>query len=204
MCVAMNSGSRVTDAAQFHMRRGEMQGAVRIVRNRTPERFRWRSAVAGVTKVAGKLRGLDRIRVEEPVREMVLDLHDADLRREVVLDARRVGLDLDRGEVLPHSTLADLRRLSYLAGVDVRRIGRYTRLPEGFGDPIDTAASIVVARTLSEYHRRRAHKLWLNAPDPDGPTPLRKHETIMLERADRERNEAERWSALAKALTHGG
>ena len=200
----MYSGSRVTDAAQFHVRRGEMQGAGRVVRKRTPERFRWRSAVAGVTKVAGKLRGLDRVRVEEPVREMVLDLYDGDLRREVILDARRVGVDLDRGEILPHATLADLRRLSYLAGVDVGRIGRYTKLPEGFGDPIDTAASIVVARTLSEYHRRRAHKLWLSAPDPDGPSPLRKHEIIMLERADQERFEAERWSALAKALIQGG
>ncbi|MCA9610321.1 MAG: hypothetical protein KC619_32220 [Myxococcales bacterium] len=174
------------------------------MRKRTPERFRWRSAVAGVTKVAGKLRGLDRVRVEEPVREMVLDLYDIDLRREVILDARRAGVDLDRGEVLPHATLADLRRLSYLAGVDVGRIGRYTKLPEGFGDPIDTAASIVVARTLSEYHRRRAHKLWLNAPDPDGPSPLRKHELIMLERADQERYESERWAALAKALIQGG
>ncbi len=199
----MYTGSRVTDAAQFHVRRGEMVGAVRVVKKRIPERFRWRAAVAGVTKVAGKLRGLERVRVEEPVREIVLDLHDGDLRREVILDARRVGVDLDRGEVLPHSTLADLRRLSFLAGVDVRRIARYTKLPEGFGDPIDTAASIVVARTLSEYHRRRAHKLWLHAPDPDGPSPLRKHELIMLDRADQERREAERWAALAKALIQG-
>ncbi|MBX3272300.1 MAG: hypothetical protein KF729_18720 [Sandaracinaceae bacterium] len=200
----MNSGSRVTDAAHYHVRRNEMQGAVRVVRQRVPERFRWRAAVAGVTKVAGKLRGLERVRVEEPVREMVLDLADADLRREVILDARKVGMDLDRGEVLPHATLADLRRLSFLAGVDVTRIGRYTKLPEGFGDPIDSAASIVVARTLSEYHRRRAHKLWLHAPDPDGPTPLRKHELILLERADQERAESDRWAALAKALIAGG
>jgi len=194
----------VTDAAGFHMRRGEYKGAVRVVRKRTPERFRWRTAVGGVSKVAAKLRGLERMRVEEPLREMVLDLGDASLRREVVLDARRVGVDYDRGEVLPHLTLADLRRVAYLAGVDPARIARYTKLPGGFGDPIDTAACVVVGRMLGEHHRRRAHKLWLSVPDPDGPVVLRKHHRFMLERAERERAEAERWMAVSKSLLSGG
>ncbi len=176
---------------------------MRIVRKRTPERFRWRKAVAGVNSIAGKLRGIERLRVEEPVREIVLDLHDQDLQREVVLDARKVGVDLDRGEILPHATLADLRRLSYLSGVDVRRIGRYTKLPEGFGDVIDTAACVVIGRTLSEYHRKRAHNLWLRVPDPDGPQTLRKHHRMMLHRAEQERAESERWAAMSKALIGG-
>jgi len=200
----MYQGSRVTDAAAFHVRRGDLRPAVRIVRKRVPERFRWRKAVAGVTKGVSKLRGAERFKVEEPVRELVLDLPDVDLRREVILDARRTGVDLDRGEVLPHLTLADLRRLSFLAGVEVGRVGRYTKLPLGFGDPIDTAACICIGRTLSEYHRRRAHKLWLNVPDPDGPDALRKHHRFMLDRADRERTEAERWAALSKSLIAGG
>lgn len=200
----MFQGSRVTDAISFHARRGELRGAVRIVRTRTPERFRWRKAVAGVNKVAGTLRGMDRMRVEEPIREVVLELPDDDLRREVILDARRVGVDLDRGEVLPHLTLADLRRLSFLAGVEVGRVGRHTQLPEDFGQAIDTAACIVVGRALSDHHRRRAHKLWLSVPDPDGPVSLRQHHHFMLERAERDRVEAERWGALAKALLAGG
>lgn len=193
-------GSRVTDAASFHVRRGELKGAVRIVRTRTPERFRWRTAVSGVNHAAAKLRGMERMRVEEPIREMVLDLGDSDLRREVVLDARKSGVDLDRGELLPHLTLADLRRMAFLVGVDPSRIARYTRLPGGFGDPIDTAACVVVGRALSESYRRRAHKLWLSVPDPEGPVRLMKHHQIMLERADRDRTESERWQALAKSL----
>ena len=176
---------------------------MRIVRKRTPEGFRWRKAVAGVNSIAGKLRGMERLRVEEPVREIVLDLDDQELQREVVLDARKVGVDLDRGEVLPYATLADLRRLSYMVGVDVRRVGKYTRLPDGFGDKIDTAACIVVGRTLSEYYRTRAHKLWLRVPDPDGPEKLRKHHRIMLQRANVDRTESERWGALSKALAAG-
>ena len=199
----MYEGSRITDAAAYHVRQGEVRGAVRLVRKRTPERFRWRKAVAGVSQVAGKLAGIERLRVEEPVRELVLDLDDGDLQREVVLDARKAGVDLDRGEILPHATLADLRRASFLVGVDVRRIRRYTKLPEGFGDPVDTAACIVIGRTLSEYHRLRAHKLWLRVPDPDGPVPLRKHHLMMLQRADRDRTESERWAALAKTLIEG-
>ena len=200
----MYQGSRVTDAAAFHVRRGEVKGAVRVVRKRVPERFRWRKAVAGVNRVAGKLRGMDRMRVEEPIREMVLDLSDENLRREVVLDARRGGVDLDRGEILPTLTLADLRRLSFLAGVDVGRFGRYTKLPIEFGAKIDTAACVVIGRTLSEFHRRRAHKLWLRVPDPDGPEPLRKHHHLMLKNADQNRIDAERWAAVSKALLNGG
>ena len=89
----MFDGARVTDAVDYHARRGEMRGAVRVVRTRVPERFRWRAAVAEVTGVAGSLRGLERMRVEEPVREIVLDLSDDSLQREVVLDARRRGVD---------------------------------------------------------------------------------------------------------------
>ncbi|MFK7988045.1 MAG: hypothetical protein AB8I08_18640 [Sandaracinaceae bacterium] len=157
-----------------------------------------------MNKVAGSLRGRDRMKVEEPVREIVLDLPDTELQTEVVLDARRVGVDLDRGELLPSMTLADLRRLSFLAGCDVRRVGKYTKLPKDFGEPIDTAACVVVGRALSEHHRSRAHKLWLSVPDPDGPEPLRKHHRFMLHRADRDRLEAERWAALSKALLAGG
>ena len=154
----MSSGARVTDAVGFHARRGEMRGAVRVVRKRAPEKFRWRKAVMGVNKVAGSLRGLDRMHIEEPVREMVLDLSDFDLKREVVLDARRVGVDLDRGELLPRLTLADLRRLAFLTDCEVQRVGRYTKLPMDFGQPIDTAACVVVGRSLADHHRRRARR----------------------------------------------
>ncbi|HBQ10780.1 MAG TPA: hypothetical protein DEF51_06170 [Myxococcales bacterium] len=196
----MFEGSRVTDAVSFHARRGELKTAVRVVRSRVPERFRWKSAVAGVSKVTGKLRGLDRMRVEEPIRELVIELPDADLRREVVLDARKAGVDLDRGEILPHLTLADLRRLSFLVRVDVGRFRRHMKLPGDFHEPIDTAGAVVVGRGISEYHRRRAHKLWLSVPDPDGPNALRRHHQMMLQNADKERREAEMWGALAKAL----
>lgn len=200
----MFEGSRVTDAVSFHRRRGEMRGAVRVVRQRTPERFRWKSAVAGVNQVAGKLRGLERMRIEEPVRELVLELPDETLRREVILDARKVGVDLDRGEVLPRLTLADLRHLSVLAGVDVGRIARYTKLPVDVAEPVDTAACVVIGRALSKHYLDRAHKLWLSVPDPEGPEPLRQHHRYMLERADQDRAESERWASLSKSILDSG
>lgn len=196
----MWKGARVTDVVNYHARRGELRGAVRVVRQRPAERFRWRSAVAGVNKVASGLRGLDRMRVEEPIREIVLELPDASLRREVVLDARRVGVDLDRGELLPRHTLSELRRLSTLHEVELSHLARYTKLPRDLAAPIDTAACVVVGRTLAEHHRQKAHRLWLDVPDPDGPEPLRMHHRYMLERAERSRREAERWAELAKAL----
>jgi hypothetical protein len=197
---AMFNGSRVTDVVGFHADRGEVQGAVRVVRQRVPERFRWRTAVAGINRVAGGLRGISRMRVEEPVRELVLDLSDGALRREVVLDARKLGVDLDRGEVLPRFTVGELRVLSFSYDVPLPHLARFAKLPADIAAPIDTAACIVVGRALSEFHRKKAHQLWLSVPDPDGPETIRKHHLYILERADRERLLADRWAAFAKNL----
>lgn len=199
----MFQGARITDVVSFHARRGELRGAVRVVRQRPAERFRWRMAVQGVNQVAGALRGIDRMRVEEPVRELVLDLSDPSLRREVVLDARKVGVDLDRGELLPRHTLVDLSRLSLVHQVELNHLARYAKLPRDPSAPIDTAACVVVGRALAEHHRKKAHRLWLSVPDPDGPEALMQHHRFMLDRAERERVEGERWAELAKALLGG-
>lgn len=196
----MYSGARVTDAVDFYQRRGEPTGGVRIVRARSPERFRWRSAVGKLTTQAGRLRGKPRMRLEEPVREMVIDLPDLELRREVVLDARKGGVDLDRGEVLPMRTMGDVRRFAFLAGADMDRVQRYVRLPTDFGAPVDLAGVVLVGRAYSGLHRRRAQQLWLRLPDADGPEEFRLHHRIMAERARREAQLAERWNAFARAL----
>lgn len=196
----MGKSGRITDVVSGHTRRGELRGAVYVVRQRPAERFRWRSAVAGLTKATGSLRGRDRMRVEEPVRELVLDLSDASLQREVVLDARKAGVDLDRGEVLPRHTLLALQELASAHTLDLGHIARYTKLPDDPGALVDTAACVVVGRALVEHHRTKAHRLWLSVPDEDGPEPLRAHHRFMLERASRDRAEAERWAALTKAL----
>ena len=60
----MYDGSRITDAVEYWRRRGELRGAVTIVRTREPERFRWRRAVSTVSASVGSLRGKDRLRVE--------------------------------------------------------------------------------------------------------------------------------------------
>ena len=70
----MYDGSRVTDAVDYWKRREELKRAVSVVRAREPERFRWRRAVASVSESTGPLRGLTRARIEEPIRELVLDL----------------------------------------------------------------------------------------------------------------------------------
>jgi hypothetical protein len=200
----MAEGGRITDVVSYHAKRGELRGAVYVVRQRPAERFRWRTAVAGVNKATGVLRGRERLRVEEPVRELVLDLSDRALQREVVLDARKAGVDLDRGEVLPQHTLRALRELAGRHTLDLGHIARYTKLPDDPSALVDTAACVVVGRALVEHHRTKAHRLWLSVPDEDGPEPLRAHHRFMLERATRDRAEAERWAALTKALLGEG
>jgi len=198
----MGAGVRVTDEVSFWQKRGDLRRAVRVVRDRTPERLRWRAAVSSVTEVTGTLSGSERTRIEEPVREVVLDLQDKILRREVVIDARRFGVDFDRFEILPVRTRWDLTRTAYLTGVEPELIERYLPLPPDFGQPIDTAGVVVISRALASTHKQRADKLVERVGAVQGRS-LAKHEQIMLDRADHERDRARRWAALCKTLLEG-
>jgi hypothetical protein len=198
----MSTGARVTDEVNFWRQRGDLRRAVRAVRVRTPERLRWRAALSGVAESAAPLRGLDRFHIEEPVRELVLDLDDRILRREAVLDARRHGMDLDRGEILPLRTRWDLKRTAFLTGVDHELLARYVRLPADFGRPIDVAGVVIVSRALAAGHKDRADRLAQRVGDrPEDE--LANHERMMLERAEYERDRARRWAALSKTLVEG-
>lgn len=196
----MAAGARITDEIEQHRHRGDFRGAVRIVRTRRPERLRWRAAVGDMTKEAGLLRGLERLRIEEPIREVILDLDDRILRRESVLDARKNGVDLDRGEVLPARTRWELRRTAFLTGVDHELLGRYMALPADYEAAIDTAAAVVIGRALANAYTKRADRLMERLPDGQA---VRRHELMMSERAERERDLARRWAALASTLAVG-
>lgn len=198
----MYDGSRVTDAVDYWRRRDELKPAVRVLRGRSPERFRWRKAVANFSEAVGPLRGKERSLLEEPVRELVFDLDDPSLQREIVLDARRVGVDLDRGELLVRRTLADVQSFAKTAGTDLMRVQKHVRLPSDLLAPVDTAAVVVVGRALADYYRTKAQRILLSVPDPDGPEALRLHHRILVERADLDRNESQKWLAFAR-LTLG-
>lgn len=197
-------GARITDAVNYYQRHGQLKGAVRAVRNRVPERLRWRSAVGALTQTAGGLRGLERMRVEEPIREVVLDMPDENLRTEVVLDARRNGVDLDRGEVLPVRTMGDIRRFAFLTQVDLRMVQRYLKMPLDFHRRVDVAGVVIVARAMAHHHKMRAHKLWLDLPDPDGPVLWTPDHRALNQRAEWDMTLSQRWGAFAKAVEKTG
>jgi hypothetical protein len=201
----MDHGARITDEVDHFRQVGDLRSTVRIVRTRTPERLRWRAAVATVTQIASELRGKERLRIEEPVREVVLDLEDHILRRESVLDARRVGVDLDRGEILPHRNRWDLSRTGYLTGLDHEALGRYVTLPADYNATVDTGAVVLVARSLAKAHKSRADKLAQRVP-AQHQIPmegLRLHEQYMLDRANFDWDVARRWSAFAQSILDG-
>lgn len=193
-------GSRVTDAVYYHRYRGNLRGVVRAVRARRPEKFRWRHAVSDVSRTAGSLYGLDRLRLEEPVREMVLDLDDGFLQREVVLDARRYNVHLDRGEVLPLHTAGDLWRATFLIGTNMGAIRRFVRIPDDWHAPIDVPAVVLVARALSTYHRRRAQQMLLHLPEPGLGAGLSLDQRRLGAKAEQQAEQATRWTALSKTL----
>ena len=196
------SGARVTDEVNFWRKRGDLKRAVRVVRTRVPERLRWRAALSAVSESAAPLRGRSRAQIEEPVRELVLDLDDFILRREAVLDARRFGVDLDRGEVLPMRTRWDLKRAAFLIGVDHELLGRYVSLPGDFERRIDVAGVVVVSRALASTYRQRGDRLSERVANPEG-RELAQHERMMLERANYERDLARKWAALSRSMVEG-
>jgi hypothetical protein len=196
------SGVRVTDEVNFWTKRGDLRKAVRVVRTREPERLRWRAAVATVHEAASPLRGAVRAQIEEPVRELVLDLDDRILRRETVLDARKLGFDLDRGEILPVCTRWDLKRTAFITGVDHEQLMRYLKLPDDYSRPVDTAGVVVIARGIAGMHKQRATKLAERVGDAGG-SALAMHEQMMLDRARHERDLSRRWAALSSALLQG-
>jgi hypothetical protein len=196
----MTAGARITDAVAHFRNRGNFKSAVRLLRNRSPERLRWRAAVTALASDAGRMTGGERMRVEEPIRELVLELDDALLQRELVLDARLHRVDLDRGEVLPRWSFGDLCRLSCVARADLQSLRRYVKLPTEFEAAIDTAAVVLAGRAFSAMLHQRAQRLWLSVPDEDGPEPLMMHHRYIIERANRDAETGKRWGALAKAL----
>jgi hypothetical protein len=199
----MNLGGRITDEVEHYRKQGELRNLIKTVRTRPPERLRWRTAMSTVTEVAGSLDGYNRMRVEEPVRELVLDLDDIILRRETTLDARRNGVDLDRGEILPHHTMWDLKRTAFLTGLEIDNLAHYIAFPDDYSKPIDTGAVVVVGRALSNMYWSRSQRLRLriaaNAKTPD----LLQREQYIVDRANYEADLARRWAALSKTMVQG-
>lgn len=196
----MAFSSRITDAVDFFHQKGDLKSAVKVVRDREPEPLRWRNAVGTLTEAASEFHGLERMRVEEPVREIITEISDAELRREVVLDARKFGMDLDRGEFLPSRSVADVMRYCFLANTDINFLKKFVRVAEDLKAPVDTAAVTVIARSIAEYHRKRANHLFLQIPDEEDPEPYRPHHEIMASRAQHEKNESKKWSHVARCL----
>ena len=193
-------GSRVTDAVEFFRQREEYRHALNLVRTRTPDPRRWRHAVGRMSYAVASLAGRSRHHVEEPLREVVLDLGDGALRREVVLDARRLHVDLDRGEVLAQKTYGDLRRVAFLTGVEVDLIRPHVPLVDDFFAPIDVAGVVVVGRSMAEAYQRRSHRLMLTLPSDTGLSGLTTRERGTAEQANRDSTAAARWGAFARAL----
>jgi hypothetical protein len=146
------------------------------------------------------MQGLDRMRIEEPIRELVLDLDDRILRRESTLDARRNGVDLDRGEIIPVQSMWNLNRTVFLTGVDLNVLRRYVKLPTDYAKPIDTAAVVLVGRALAAAHRHRAQRLLLRVNNRPNGTPVRRHEQYLLDRSNCDVDLARRWAALSKTM----
>lgn len=197
------SGTRVTDAVEFFRQREEHRQAVRLVRARTPETRRWKHAVARMSATVGSLRGREKSFVDEPLREMVIDLDDRALRAEVVLDARRANVDWDRGEILAPKTMGDLRRASFLAGIELSMLRPHVAIPEDFFALIDVAGVIVAGRAFALAYHRRAQRLVLELPLVDDPSRLSIRQQGIAAQVARDDRDAKRWSALSKAMLDG-
>ena len=197
------SGSRVTDAVEFFRQREEHRQAVRLVRARSPETRRWRLAVSKLSATVSSLRGRERSFVDEPLREMVVDLEDRALRAEVVLDARRANVDWDRGEITAPKTMGDLRRATFLAGIELALLRPHVTVPEDSFAPTDAAGVIVTGRAFALAYHRRAQRLVLELPLVDDSSRLSIRQQGIAAQVARDDRDAKRWNALSKAMLDG-
>lgn len=197
------SGTRITDAVEFFRQREEHREAVRLVRGRAPDARRWKQAVAKMSGTVATLRGRERVMIDEPLRERVLDLDDRGLRAEVVLDARRARVDWDRGEVLAPKSVGDLRRTAFLTGLDLGMVASHVAVSDDFFAPIDVAGCVVVGRSYAEAFHRRAQRLALEIPLVDDPSELSVREQGIAAQVARDDRDCARWRAFAKALLDG-
>ncbi len=101
----------------------------------------------------------------------------------------------------PFESVGDLRRYSFLTDVPLEQVLKHVRLdPGSFFARADTAAVVIVGRHYEIVHRKKAHELWLEIPDPDGPDKQELHHHVMADRAEREARLADRWSAFTRAV----
>lgn len=196
-------GSRVTDAVEFFRQREEYKHALSLVRHRSPDAQRWRNAVSRMSFAASTLSGNSRTHVEEPLREVVIDLEDGGLRRELVLDARRVRVDLDRGEILSPKSYGDVRRSAFLTGVDLDLVRKHVTLVDDFFAPVDVAGVVVVGRSLAEAYQRRAQRLVAMLPNFSTVGQLDARQRGTVEQANRDSTDAARWGAFSRSLLDG-
>lgn len=196
----MYTGSRVTDAVRYHQVRGELNCAVRIVRSRQPEACRWREAVYRVNTGTSRLEGLCRARIEEPLREAVMDLPDQTLQYEVVIDADATGVDLDRGEILPTRTVGEVRRMVFLTGVSPHVLQGHVRLPSDLQALVPVAPVVRFSRRMADLHHREA--LAIRQTIPSSSLWLSDEDIQQKARVERNLHHARAWSGLAQALLH--
>jgi PIN domain nuclease of toxin-antitoxin system len=81
-------------------------------------------------------------------------------------------------------------------------LARHLRLPAEYSRPIDTAAVVIVSRALAQAHKQRADRLLARLASAT-QLQLARHEQYMLERAERDKDLARRWIALAKVMVDG-
>jgi hypothetical protein len=200
----MYTGSRITDAVDYFQRHERLPGAVSIIRTRTPERFRWRRAVRNVTRVATHLRGLDRMRIEEPIREVVLDLPQPHLRGHVVLDACQVGMDLDRGEIFGIRSEGEIRRLAFLTGVDWSLIQQRLSFHQQWDAAVQAVRVGLLGRHMARAHHARARDFSRQVPDQ----PMEEDDWFLAsyaqQQAQHHEDQARRWEALVHSLMLNG
>jgi hypothetical protein len=157
--------TRVSDEAAILCRRRDFPRAVNVLQRRAAERRRWRHAFRLVTVLGDRaLDGSRRVWMEGALRDVVAQVRDLRLQRELVVEARAAQVRFDLGAPLPAWTARTLWHLADTLEIPMQYITRVTALPPTLQAPVDTAQVVVDFRRTAEAHRALAAQLGATLP----------------------------------------
>ncbi|MBI5513251.1 MAG: hypothetical protein HY909_05745 [Deltaproteobacteria bacterium] len=197
--------TRVSDEAAILCRRKDFPRAVNVLQRRRSERRRWRHAFRLVTVLGDRaLDGARRSWMEGALREVVAQVADTQLQRELVVEARAAQVRFDLGAVLPGWTGRSLWRLADSLEIPMQYVALVTSLPAALTVPLDTAQVVLDFRRTAEAHRVVAAQLgatlppWAQFQEAKGALDPALKQRLNTVRAQHEASR--RWRAFAGRL----
>jgi hypothetical protein len=195
--------TRVSEDTAILCRRQDFPRAMNVLQRRPPDHRRWRVGLRNVATSAGRvLQGSRRWWLGGAIRELVSEVPNPWLQRELAVDLFATGTGFEPPDLLPHWTARDVWGLADGVGLPMEYVAQVTALPGYIDARVETARLVLDFRRTALAHHEHARRL--AAATTKDLTEVRGYAPWAARvEIDAQRDAAERWRALAMhLLTH--